>query len=185
MNRFLRDSLTIAGVPTAVGAVVLGLYVLPTYSRAAEARQEAARLTKATDEYIQQRAELDRLSREVNSMRACVHTECRGVPSGQDGSRLVDSVTRPINGHTLLDQTLRVGNTESCPAAPEGTTLLQREIKIESLGSFESAFEVLHAIDLDRNLNRIKSVSMTRGTQSNGLNATIVVNEYFMPSEAP
>lgn len=185
MNRFLRDSLTIAGIPAAIGTVVLGLYVLPTYSRAAEAHREATRLTQATDEYIQQRAELDRLSREVNSMRAQVRTECRDIPMGQDGSRLVDSVTRPINGQTLLDQTLRVGNTEACLAAPEGTSLQQREIRIESMGSFESAFEVLHAIDLDRNLNRIQSVSMTRGAQSNGLSATIVVNEYFMPSEAP
>ncbi|MSR17586.1 MAG: hypothetical protein EXS00_00195 [Phycisphaerales bacterium] len=178
MNIQLIDRRLIVATTGGALALLAGLWIVPNYLSATDIRAHSQRLDAQTSEYLAQRSALEQLQAEVLILRSEAQSNCRSLPESPQDSQLVDALARPVDGLNLSDQVVRLGELELHPSASaNGSPLERRRVRIEMLGSFDAVFSVLHAIDQERNVNRVTSVDIHPGAA--GLSAVLEVDEYF------
>jgi len=142
-----RDRLLIGVAPSVMALLVLALFVIPNYLHAAEARRESRRVDHATADHLMKRSQLVALERDLARMGAERSVRCR-VIGDLEADRLVDAVARPVDGHSVRNQGIRLGLPEKLPKdATRKLDLVRRVVTIEMMGSFDAIFAVLDAAE--------------------------------------
>jgi len=133
--------------PIVLAIVVLGLFVLPNYLHAAEARRESARVDFTANEQLLKRSQLVALERDLAERRAERTMNCRTLLDiGSD--RLAEAIGRTIDGRGIRNQGVRLGSPERLPKdAHRPLDLVRRSVTVEMMGSFDAAFSLIDAAE--------------------------------------
>jgi hypothetical protein len=170
-----RETAMAAGTTLAGTIVVLGMFVVPNYARASDLQRQRTKLEQSTEQYLAKRADLERLQAEVTTLRRDVEQEWRLVPNSPAESRLGDAVSRSVDGKSVLENSVKLG--DPMDFAPAGS----------KPGDFAAVFDVINSIDDSRAWNRISSIDLRR-TDGTSIAAQIDLEEYFLappPAQAP
>jgi len=138
----------VAGVgPTAVALLVLSMFVVPNYLRAADARRESLRVDQTTSDHLVKRSQLVALERDLARLRAERAHRCRVITQLSE-DRLVDAIARPVDGNDVRNQGIRLGLPEKvAKEGPRQLDLVRRVVIVEMMGSFDAVFSVLEAAE--------------------------------------
>ncbi|MSR70012.1 MAG: hypothetical protein EXS17_06685 [Phycisphaerales bacterium] len=173
-------------VSSAVSLVFMGFVALPNFQQSRQMRSDSRNLSKATDAYLIQRDELERLRDDIASLREKRDSSGHSARSDLNESRLVSSLTRPIDGTEVVDQSIRIGDREPVVARPAGLALDRRSVEMQMTGSFDAVFSTLRTAEAESGLTRVRSIELHRtGPQ---VQATVGIDEFFHASlteEAP
>jgi len=182
-----RERLLSTFGPPLLAVIVVGLFVLPNYLRAAEARRESRRVDLTANEQMLKRSQLVAIERDLARLRAEQSVRCRVlVPLGDD--RLGEAIGRTIDGRGVRNQGVRLAAVEHLPRdAHRPLDLTRRTMTVELMGSFEAAFSVLDAAESMSQLvvpSRFE-VALVRGASEDAatIRATIEFHGYFAASE--
>ncbi|MSR44667.1 MAG: hypothetical protein EXS15_04820 [Phycisphaerales bacterium] len=160
---------------------ILGSVAIPNYRKAAVMRADSRTLSKAADQYLVQRNEFARLGTELDRLRSQRDESGHALRSDLNESRLVPSLTRPIDGTEVLDQSIRIGDRESLNFQTVGFSLDKRVIDLQMTGSFDALFSTLRAAEDEAGMTRVRTVDMHRnGSQ---VQASVGIDEFFRSSE--
>ncbi len=178
-----RERLTTTLGPVCLAAIVVGLFVVPNYLRAAEARRESLRVDSATNEQMLKRSQLVALERDLAQRRAEQSVRCRTLID-LASDRLAEGIGRTIDGRGIRNQGVRLGTPERLPKdAHRPLDLVRRTVTIEMMGSFDAAFSLIDAAESMSQLVvpvRIE-IALLRGNPEDeaAIRATIELQGYF------
>lgn len=167
--------------PGLVGAVVLGAVALPNYSAARKMRADSRNLSKATDQYLVQRDEFERLQHELAALRDERDSRGHALRSDISESQLVPAITRPIDGTEVLDQSIRIGDREKLIARPAGMQLDKRVIDMQMTGSFDAIYSAVSKAEADAGMSRVRTLELRRNGST--VQASVGIDEYFQSAE--
>ncbi|MBM4110191.1 MAG: hypothetical protein FJ254_02380 [Phycisphaerae bacterium] len=175
-----RESALAAGTTLAGTIVVLGMFVVPNYARASDLQRQRAKLEQSTEQYLAKRADLERLQGEVTTLRRDVEHEWRMVPNSPAESRLGDAVSRSVDGKSVLENSVKLGEPmDFAPAGSKPGDFQRRSVRVDMVGDFAAVFDVINSIDDSRAWNRISSIDLRR-TDGSSIAAQIDLEEYFL-----
>lgn len=173
--------------PVVLAAMVLGLFVLPNYLRAAEARRESLLVDLTASEHMIKRSQLVALERDLAERRAEMSLRCRSIVE-LAADRLAEALGRTIDGRGIRNQGVRLGAPERLPKdAHRPLELTRRTVTVEMMGSFDAAFSVLDTAESIAQLVvplRIE-IALVRGNPDDeaAIRATIELQGYFRSTE--
>lgn len=184
-----RERLMTALGPPLLAVLVIGLFVIPNYLRAAEARRESIRVDLTASEQMLKRSQLVALERDLARLRAEQSVRCRTLVTIAN-DRLGEAIGRTIDGRGVRNQGVRLAGVERLPKdAHRPLPLIRRVTTVEMMGSFEAAFSVLDAAESMSQLvvpSRFE-LALVRGSAEDEamVRATIEFQGYFeAPEEA-
>ncbi len=168
-------------VPAAVSVTTLAFVAYPNFKNAKLMRTDSRNLSKATDQYLVQRDEFDRLRAEVETLRTQRDATGHVVRTDVNESKLVPTLTRPIDGQDVLDQSIRIGDRSKLMTKPAGLALDHRSIEMEMTGSFDAVFAAVRTAETDGGMIRVRAIDIRRdGPQ---VQANVGIDEYFHSPE--
>lgn len=180
-----RETALAAGSTLAGTIVVLGMFVLPNYARAADLKRQREKLEQSTEAYLAKRADLEHLQAEVTSLRRDVEQHWRLVPNSPAESRLGDAVSRSVDGRSVLENSVKLGEpAEFTPAGSKAGDFQRRSVRIDMVGEFGAVFDVIDSVDDSRAWSRISSVDLRRA-DGGAIAAQIDLEEYFLAPPTP
>jgi len=92
-------------------------------------------------------------------------------------SKLIPSLTRPIDGTDVSDQVIRIGERTPMSVRTAGLAIDYRAIEMQMTGSFDAVFAAVRTAEDERGMTRVRSVDMQRnGTQ---VQASVGIDEFF------
>jgi len=182
-----RDRVLGAIGPTVVALLVLALFVVPNYLRAAEARRESMRVGQLTNDHLMKRSQLVALERDLAQLRAERTMRCR-VIGALSADRLVDAIARPVDGRAVKNQGIRLGMPEKlAKETGRPVDLVRRVVTVEMMGSFDAVFSVLDAAERLEQLVvpiRIEIGAIRASAEEEpSVRATIELHGYFRAAE--
>lgn len=176
----LKQRLAWIGGPALAASLLVGFVAVPNYSHARAMRIESRTLADSTNEYLLQRSELDRLRREIERMRHDRDAAGAAICEGPESSGLVTALTRTVDGTSVSDQSIRMGDTAQMTALPFGLSLERRALEVRTMGQFDAIFDVVRAAEKARGLGRISSMDLRRSDAGDGsVESTLVIDEFF------
>ncbi|MSR28687.1 MAG: hypothetical protein EXS03_03815 [Phycisphaerales bacterium] len=167
--------------PATVALAVVALVAVPNYSKARQMRVDSKDLARATDQYLVQRDECDRLQAELGRLRAEVLDRGHSLRSDVNESALVTRLTRAIDGTEVLDQSIKIGEREPMLARPAGMKLDRRAVELQMTGSFDAVFAALGSAENEAGLNRVRVVEFRQTGEH--VQATVGIDEFFRAQE--
>ncbi|MSQ89958.1 MAG: hypothetical protein EXS01_00990 [Phycisphaerales bacterium] len=168
-------------VPSFVCAAVIGAMAIPNFSAARTMRADSRNLSKATDQYLVQRDDFDRLRADVDHLRTQRDESGHALRSDLNESKLIPSLTRQIDGQEVLDQSIRIGDREALTVRPAGIAIDRRTIDVQLTGSFEALFSTVKTAESEAGMTRVRSIDIRRsGAQ---VQAIVGIDEYFLSAE--
>ncbi len=175
----------LAGGTTLIGTVVvLGMFVIPNYARASDLQRQRERLEQSTEQYLQKRADLEQLQREVTQLRSSVERDGHLVPNSPAESRLGNVLSRSVDGRSVLDSSVKLGDPAAfLPVGSRPGDFTQRTVRVDMVGDFNAVFDVIDSIDESRAWNRVNSVDLRR-SDAGTISAQINVDEFFLAPPA-
>ncbi len=168
-------------LPATMSATIICLFAIPNFRDAGVMRADSKNVTKATDEYLIQRDEYERLQLEVRSLQSRRDENGHSIRTDSNDSKLISSMTRPIDGTEVLDQSIRIGEREIMSVRPAGLALDRRNVEMQMTGSFDAVFKTVQKAEEEAGMTRVRSIDIHReGLQ---VQATVGIDEYFHASE--
>ncbi len=171
----------VAIAPSVVGVVIISAFAIPNFRQAAEMRADSLNVSNATDQYMVQRDEFERLEAEIATLRKQRTDSGHVMRSDVNESKLVPSLTRPIDGTEVLDQSIRIGDRETMTARPAGLALDRRAIEMQMTGSFEAVFKTVRTAEDESGTTRVRSIDIHRSGPQ--VQAIVGIDEYFYTLE--
>lgn len=169
-------------VPAAASIVVIGSVAVPNFQHSRTMRKDSSNLSQATDAYLIQRDEFERLRDDIAALREQRDASGHSVRSDLNESRLISSLTRPIDGSEVTDQSIRIGEREPIGARPAGLSLDRRVVDMQMTGSFDAVFSTLRAAEGESGLTRVRSIELRRSGPQ--VQASVGIDEFFHASPA-
>lgn len=164
-------------LPITVSATIMCLFAIPNFRDAGIMRADSQNVTKATDDFLMQRDEYERLQLEVKSLQTRRNENGHSIRTDSNDSKLVSSMTRPIDGIEVLDQSIRIGEREVMSVRPAGLALDRRNVEMQMTGSFDAVFKTVRKAEEESGMTRVRSIDIHReGLQ---VQATVGIDEYF------
>ena len=168
-------------LPTTISATIVGFFAIPNFRDAGVMRADSKNVSKATDEFLTQRDEFERLQMEVKSLQSRREESGHSIRTDSNDSKLVLAMTRPIDGTDVLDQSIRIGEREVMSLRPAGLALDRRNVEMQMTGSFDAVFNTVRKAEQESGMTRVRSIDIHReGLQ---VQATVGIDEYFYASE--
>ncbi len=167
-------------VPTAASLAVIASVALPNFQQSRHMRSDSSNLSKSTDAYLIQRDEFERLRNDIATLREQRDSSGHSVRTDLNESRLVSSLTRPIDGSEVADQSIRIGDREPLAARPAGLALERRVVEMQMTGSFDAVFSTLRTAEAESGLTRVRSVELRRSGPQ--VQANVGIDEFFRAS---
>lgn len=167
--------------PTAFSLAVIGFVAFPNYQTASTMRADSSQLSHATDQYLVQRDEFDRLGVELNGLRSQRDESGHTVRHDVNESKLISSLTRPIDGTDVLDQSIRIGDRTKLSVQPAGLSLDHRAIEMEMTGSFDAVFLAVRTAESEAGMTRVRLIDIRRNGPQVQVN--VGIDEFFHSSE--
>ena len=164
-------------VPSAATLAIVGFVALPNFQKARQMRRDSSTLSKATDAYLVQRDEFDRLRNDIENLREQRDETGHAVRSDLNESQLVSSLTRPIDGKEVVDQSIRIGDREPLVARPAGLALDHRSVEMQMTGSFDAVFSTVRTAENESGMTRVRSIELRRAGPQ--VQATVGIDEFF------
>jgi len=164
-------------VPSAMSALAVGFFGINNFQSARAMRADSRNLSTATDQYLVQRNELDQLQADLTDLHTQRDLNGHALRSDVNESKLIPSLTRPIDGTDVFDQAIRIGERTPMSVRTAGLMIDHRAIEMQMTGSFNAVFAAVHTAEGERGMTRVRSVDMQRnGTQ---LQASVGIDEFF------
>ena len=190
LPRLDRDFLAWGIVPAMAAALVTGLFAVPNYVRALSLQDESQRLQAVSAENISQRNNLKYLEANVASLRADRDRRCRPLGDQADRDRLLAAITRPTDGVTVRDQSIRTGTVAAHEIPGSDLRVQRRTVDVDMTGTFDAVFGVIDAAaDVDQLVTpRVVEITVLGDpiqlaqSSTPAVRATLVLDEWF---EAP
>jgi len=167
--------------PSAITLAIVATVALPNYTKSRQMRLDSKNLARATDQYLVQRDEHERLQARVAGLRAELRTRGHELRADVNESTLVPRLTRPIDGTDVLDQSIKVGDREAMLARPAGMKLDRRTVEMQMTGSFPAVFSALGTAESEAGLNRVRTLELRQSGEH--VQATVGVEEFFQTAE--
>ena len=167
-------------VPSAASLAIVGFVAFPNFQKSRQMRSDSSNLSKATDAYLIQRDEFERLRDDIASLREQRDASGHSVRSDLNESRLVSSLTRPIDGTEVVDQSIRIGDREPVLARPAGLALDRRTVEMQMTGSFDAVFSTVRTAENQSGMTRVRSIELRRAGPQ--VQATVGIDEFFRAS---
>lgn len=182
-----REKLMTTFGPVVLALVVLALFVLPNYLRAAEARRESLRVDVTASEHMLKRSQLVALERDLAARRAEQSVRCRTLVD-LASDRLAEAIGRTIDGRGIRNQGVRIGSAERLAKdVHRPLDLMKRTVTVEMMGSFDAVFSVL---DTAESISQLVSplrieIALVRGNPDDeaAVRATIELQGWFRCTE--
>jgi Tfp pilus assembly protein PilO len=153
---------TIAGLLLAAAVAVY-----PGYRVAHQAQGRMESLREMVQSLPGRITEVDRLSHELEEIRATIRTELRQVPADPDIASLFQALSLPVDGVAVRDRTFAAGApVEALPAERSPTLVVPVTVEMEA--SFDSIFALLRAAETATQLVRVTSVKVTNPLSKEG-----------------
>ena len=168
-------------VPSTVSAVIVCFFAIPNFRDAGVMRADSQNVSKATDEFLTQRDEFERLQVEVRSLQSRRDENGHSIRTDSNDSKLISSMTRPIDGTEVLDQSIRIGEREMMSVRPAGLALDRRNVEMQMTGSFDAVFNTVQKAEQEAGMTRVRSIDIHR--EGLHVQATVGIDEYFHASE--
>ncbi|MDA0213923.1 MAG: hypothetical protein O2875_01005 [Planctomycetota bacterium] len=164
-------------LPTTVSASIVCCLAIPNFREAGVMRADSKHVSKATDEYLVQRDDFEHLQVEVETLRIRRDNNGHSIRTDSNDSKLISTMTRPIDGKEVLDQSIRIGEREMMSVRPAGLALDRRNVEMQMTGSFDAIFNTVRKAEEEAGLSRIRSIDIHR----EGLQVQVIVgiDEYF------
>ncbi len=167
--------------PTACALAITALVAVPNWSKSRQMRTDSKDLARATDQYLVQRDEHERLQVELRTLREELAARGHSAWTDTADSTLVTRLTRPIDGTDVVDQSIRIGDREPMSSPPAGVRLDRRQIDMQMTGSFDAIFAALGTAEREQGLCRVRSMELRQSGEH--VQATVAIDEYFHGSE--
>ncbi len=167
--------------PATLALAAVAVVALPNFSKARQMRLDSKDLARATDQYLVQRDEHERLQARLASLRSELQTRGHALRTDVNESMIVPRLTRPIDGKDVLDQSIKVGDREPMLARPAGLKLDRRCVEMQMTGSFRAVFAALGTAEAEAGLNRVRALELRQAGEH--VQATVAVEEFFQIAE--
>lgn len=164
-----------------------GLFIVPSYRCAAQTRATTENLRHKMAGLSGQTEVVEQLADEVTAMRQRMARDLKYIPASPDTAELIKSLSLPVDGVTVIDQTLTFGSAGDAIVGKE-TATMAKPLTIDMVGRFDSVFATIQAAESMPCLLRVTSVRMEAERENDGvgdpvLTASVGVEAIFGSAE--